>query len=264
MSVPAPILDSTCRRLLGGFSSHKRLFALRERRLKAAAGRVAPIADVRLPPPTRVTLYILVKRILFIFGTRPEAIKLCPVVRYMRESGCRTPDGGVRHRAAPRHVGSGAGMLRRAAGLRSGSHDAGTDSLADHGAGALRARSHSGRGKFRHGGGTGRYHQHAGRRDRRVLPSHPGGPCGSRAQNGRPDAAVPRGNESRGHRTAGRATLRAHAELPAQSTGRAHSGPPYLRHRKHGHRRRFACSQGAGTRANSAPIPGPGWITPGS
>jgi len=27
------------------------------------------------------------KRILFIFGTRPEAIKLCPVVQYMRESG---------------------------------------------------------------------------------------------------------------------------------------------------------------------------------
>jgi UDP-N-acetylglucosamine 2-epimerase (non-hydrolysing) len=28
-----------------------------------------------------------VKRILFIFGTRPEAIKLCPVVRYMQTSG---------------------------------------------------------------------------------------------------------------------------------------------------------------------------------
>jgi UDP-N-acetylglucosamine 2-epimerase (non-hydrolysing) len=28
-----------------------------------------------------------VKRVLFIFGTRPEAIKLCPVVRYMRQRG---------------------------------------------------------------------------------------------------------------------------------------------------------------------------------
>ena len=27
------------------------------------------------------------KRILFIFGTRPEAIKLCPVVQCMQESG---------------------------------------------------------------------------------------------------------------------------------------------------------------------------------
>jgi UDP-N-acetylglucosamine 2-epimerase (non-hydrolysing) len=29
-----------------------------------------------------------VKRILFIFGTRPEAIKLCPVIQAMRESDC--------------------------------------------------------------------------------------------------------------------------------------------------------------------------------
>ena len=29
-----------------------------------------------------------VKRILFIFGTRPEAIKLCPVIRHVRESEC--------------------------------------------------------------------------------------------------------------------------------------------------------------------------------
>jgi UDP-N-acetylglucosamine 2-epimerase (non-hydrolysing) len=28
-----------------------------------------------------------VKRILFIFGTRPEAIKLCPIIRHMRSSG---------------------------------------------------------------------------------------------------------------------------------------------------------------------------------
>ncbi len=28
------------------------------------------------------------KRVLFIFGTRPEAIKLCPVIRRMRESAC--------------------------------------------------------------------------------------------------------------------------------------------------------------------------------
>ena len=27
------------------------------------------------------------KRILFIFGTRPEAVKLCPVIRYMRDAG---------------------------------------------------------------------------------------------------------------------------------------------------------------------------------
>jgi UDP-N-acetylglucosamine 2-epimerase len=27
-----------------------------------------------------------VKQILFIFGTRPEAIKLCPIVRYMQSS----------------------------------------------------------------------------------------------------------------------------------------------------------------------------------
>src|SRR5580692_11145813 len=35
----------------------------------------------------RVTLIVPVKRILFIFGTRPEAIKLCPVVQCMQESG---------------------------------------------------------------------------------------------------------------------------------------------------------------------------------
>jgi UDP-N-acetylglucosamine 2-epimerase (non-hydrolysing) len=35
----------------------------------------------------RATLNVLVKRILFIFGTRPEAIKLCPVIRRMREPG---------------------------------------------------------------------------------------------------------------------------------------------------------------------------------
>lgn len=28
------------------------------------------------------------KRILFIFGTRPEAIKLCPLIRHMRSEGC--------------------------------------------------------------------------------------------------------------------------------------------------------------------------------
>jgi UDP-N-acetylglucosamine 2-epimerase (non-hydrolysing) len=37
--------------------------------------------------PPRATLNLLVKRVLFIFGTRPEAIKLCPVVRCMREQG---------------------------------------------------------------------------------------------------------------------------------------------------------------------------------
>jgi UDP-N-acetylglucosamine 2-epimerase (non-hydrolysing) len=44
-----------------------------------------PTSDLFAP---RATLNLLVQRILFIFGTRPEAIKLCPVVQCMRESGC--------------------------------------------------------------------------------------------------------------------------------------------------------------------------------
>ena len=39
------------------------------------------------PAQLRATLNVLVKRILFIFGTRPEAIKLCPVIQCMQESG---------------------------------------------------------------------------------------------------------------------------------------------------------------------------------
>src|SRR5580692_11270328 len=46
-----------------------------------------PILAGHGPAPLRATLNLLVKRILFIFGTRPEAIKLCPVVQCMRESG---------------------------------------------------------------------------------------------------------------------------------------------------------------------------------
>ena len=33
---------------------------------------------------------VSVKQVLFIFGTRPEAIKLCPVIRHMRASPART------------------------------------------------------------------------------------------------------------------------------------------------------------------------------
>ena len=37
-------------------------------------------------PKMDVTLDVRVKQILFIFGTRPEAIKLCPIIRHMRSS----------------------------------------------------------------------------------------------------------------------------------------------------------------------------------
>ena len=59
-----------------------------------------------------------IKPVLFILGTRPEAIKLCPVIRHMAES--RGTDGRwccvtAQHRA---DAGPGARVLRRAAGLR--------------------------------------------------------------------------------------------------------------------------------------------------
>ena len=58
--------------LHGTESRRRRCFGLRVFSFPASSGTA---------PPTRGTC---VKRVLFIFGTRPEAIKLCPVIRYMR------------------------------------------------------------------------------------------------------------------------------------------------------------------------------------
>lgn len=53
----------------------------------AVGFRTLPVLTGHGSASLRATLNVLVKRILFIFGTRPEAIKLCPVVQCMQESG---------------------------------------------------------------------------------------------------------------------------------------------------------------------------------
>ena len=52
-------------------------------------------------------------KILLIFGTRPEAIKLCPVIRGLANIPAKFDVKGVRHRQHRADVGPGPGSVRR-------------------------------------------------------------------------------------------------------------------------------------------------------
>ena len=52
------------------------------------------------------------KKILVVFGTRPEVIKLAPVISALRDAITRVPRDSVRYRTAPRNARRCAGGLR--------------------------------------------------------------------------------------------------------------------------------------------------------
>jgi hypothetical protein len=58
------------------------------------------------------------KKVLIIFGTRPEAIKMAPVVLRLKEAASFQ----VKVAVTPAHAGPGAGYLCYPNGLRSGHH----------------------------------------------------------------------------------------------------------------------------------------------
>src|SRR5512144_3028025 len=61
------------------------------------------------------------KRIAVVMGTRPEAIKMAPVVHALRRQGGPVRNRRRRHGTAPPHARSGALDLPHRAGYRSGS-----------------------------------------------------------------------------------------------------------------------------------------------
>ena len=66
---------------------------------------------------------------MLVFGTRPEAIKMCPLVNELkkRKNNCKTIV--LRDRPTPADVGSGAGSVFCCAGLRSFHHEGQTDAV---------------------------------------------------------------------------------------------------------------------------------------
>ena len=67
------------------------------------------------------------KRILFIFGTRPEAIKLCSRHSLHADLESRTRRQSLCDGPAPRDAGPGAGVFRGAPGIRPGPDDSGSN-----------------------------------------------------------------------------------------------------------------------------------------
>ena len=187
--------------------------------------------------------------VLFVFGTRPEAIKLCPVLLHMRQrdqtslrcKSCVTaqhrgmldqvlaafevtpdydldvmqpgPDAGAIHRAHPRALEPV--LARRSVPIWSWCRAI----PPPRSAGALAA-----------------FYQHDSRRA-----------CRSRTAHRRSGAALSRRNEPRGHHAAGRAALRPHARAPRPTwPPKGVARRTHLRHRQFRHRRGALCARRAG------------------
>src|ERR1039458_9837658 len=149
-------------------------------------------------------------KILFVFGTRPEAIKLCPVLLNLRQS--------MRFQVRVCVTAQHRSMLDQVLAAFNVTPDCDLDlmqpgqTLAQITARILVALEPVIQAEqpdmvvvqgdtttiTGYGGGAGRYHNHARRCPGGFLPTRAGGTCGSRTAHRRPGAAISRGDESRG------------------------------------------------------------------
>ncbi len=178
-------------------------------------------------------------KICFVFGTRPEAIKLCPLVNYLRAHGgaldvrvCVT----AQHRQMLDQVLAVFGVVPDydLDLMQPGQSLAQSTSRILAGLEPVLASSTPGPGHR-----PGRHHVHALRRARRLLPAHSRRPRRSRAAHPRPAPALPRRDEPRAHLARSpRCTLR-RPKAPREISAREGvAADTHRRHRQHRHRRR--------------------------
>ena len=178
-------------------------------------------------------------RVLCVFGTRPEAIKMAPVVRALARDGRGVRAGRRGHRPAPRDARPGAATLF---GIGP-DHDLDLmrpdQTLAELTARVLdAARPELLAESGPTGGRAGRHHDGVGRRARRVLPRDPGRPRRGRAAHRRPSRT-----RSRRRSTAGSPAQLADLHFAPtdaaarQPAARGRSPASDRRHRQHRHRR---------------------------
>ncbi len=149
------------------------------------------------------------KGILVFMGTRPEAIKLAPVVAALRGSAdfrCTVVATG-QHREMFRQV---AGPVRLRGGRRPRRDASEPDAGRAHGAADGGDRRLAGGGAPGHGAGAGRHDDRAGRRPGLLLPAHPHRARRGRAADRQHLVPLPRGGEPAARHPAGGAPLRPH------------------------------------------------------
>ena len=204
----------------------------RARRDRARAHRGRRVAQARAEPVSTAPL-----RVMAVMGTRPDTIKMAPVVHALRAARPGRRADRVRHRAAPRDARRGAAPVRHRARHRSRHHDQGAVAHRHHDARADRDGARARRGAPRRRARARRHDDVERRGAGGVLSEDPGRPRRGGAAHVDHRRAVSRRSEPPHHRRAGVVPLRADGAGEIEPARRAHRSRARRRHGQHRHRR---------------------------
>ena len=177
------------------------------------------------------------RKVMLVFGTRPEAIKMCPLVRELQSR----PDEfetvvcvSGQHREMLDQV---LRVFQGRAGPRPARDEARADALRRHLRRAPRPQAGYGGGAARLRARPWRHHDLLRGGAGGVLPPDTRRPRGGGPQDAEPIFPLARGVQPPGGGRGERVVLRAHGDLSAEPPRRGEAGRPHLRHRQHRHRR---------------------------